>query len=210
MGAVLPRRRTKVHWLEISTLTTLKAEATPPITARRTQRQATAGRWCSSGLDKMTIGTRSLSTIENYTNSRKKKPNRKNYMIKRNCVNFCMNKWSKWTMFGRWKSKRITSSWKTCFIRPNRKLWKRRRIPIRKGGFFKRSTKSVANNRDRYWSNGRMIGSSCMIITMKCSRRIRRRKSKRKMSEPNCFRLDCKLLKKMLRSIISPRQMRDS
>ena len=146
--------------------TTWKAEATRPTIAKPTPIQATVEQWCSSGPDKTITGTRLLSTIENYTNWREKKPNRRNYTIKQPCANSWVSKWRKPIIIAHWKSKRTANSWRSWTIGPNKNNKKRRRIRIRKGSSYRTSIRSVVSNKNKYWNNGRMIGDNCTIITM--------------------------------------------
>jgi len=79
---------------------------------------------------------------------------------------------------------------------------------VTKGDISSTSTTSVLNNNKGSLANGRMIGSNSMITTMKSWPKIRRGKSRSRLSEPNCSRPDCKPLRKMLTSSIGPKRTR--
>ena len=170
------------------------------------QMRAKAKQWCSSKLAKKTIGTRLLSIIENYTSWRKMKLDKRKCMIRPNCVTFYMNKWNRSVIIVHLKSRKITITWKIWNKQCQLKREHAKKNLLKKGDIFRMSIRNVVNNSRPYWGNGKMTEGNNTTTTMKWWSKIRRRKLRSRISEPNLplfweqvrLRLKRKRLRKLL------------
>ena len=123
------QQRTKVHWQVISTLRTWR-EVTLQVTAMLHLICLILRQWCTSRLDKMTTGTRSLSTIENSINLSKKKQSKRRCSTKQSWEDFLVIRWQICKPTKMQRRQVITSIWP--IYRSNwgsrKKLTKRSRI----------------------------------------------------------------------------------